>query len=66
MSRSSSALVTRTSELKPGSSAGITAAVSADSRSLACLHSSRSRVSDPTAAVLAGSESRASAMPAMT
>ena len=48
---SSSLRVTLMSELKPGSSAGTTVAVSADSRSLACRASSRSRASDPSPSV---------------
>jgi hypothetical protein len=44
----------------------MTVAVSADSLSFALRHSSRSAVSDPTAAVLAGSADPASAMPATT
>ena len=58
---SSSARVTRTSDTDPGSSTGMVVAVSADSRSLAARHSPRSRVSEPTAAVPAGSASSASA-----
>ena len=63
---SSSLRVTLTSELKPGSSAGTTVAVSADSRSLACRASSRSRASDPSPSVPVGSASLASAIPATT
>jgi hypothetical protein len=63
---SSSLRVTLTSELKPGSSAGTTAAVSADSRSLACRASSRSRASDPSPNVPVGSALLASAIPANT
>ena len=63
---SSSVRVSRTSDWKPGRSTGTTVAVSADRRSLACLLSSRSRVSEPTAAVPAGSALLASAMPART
>ncbi len=64
MRLSNSVRVNLMSELKPGSSAGTTVAVSADRRSLALRHSSRSRASDPTAAVPAGSALLASAMPA--
>ncbi|MDF2827756.1 MAG: hypothetical protein K0R01_1039 [Mycobacterium sp.] len=66
MRRSSSGRVTRTSEAKPGKATGMTAAVSADNLSLACLQSSRSLVSDPTAAVPAGSGLLASATPEIT
>ncbi len=47
----------------PGSSATSSVTVSADNRSLAMRHSSRSRASDPTAAVPAGSTRPAVAMP---
>ena len=52
---SSSVRVTRIPEWYPGSSAISSVTVSVDSRSLALRHSSRSLVSDPTAAVPAGS-----------
>ena len=60
---SSSVRITRIPERYPGSSAISSVAVSADSRSLALRHSSRSRVSEPTAAVPAGSIPPALAMP---
>ena len=63
---SNSARVTRIPERYPGSSAISSVTVSADSRSLASRHSSRSRVSDPTAAVPAGSTPPALAMPSRT
>nr|CRL67667.1 hypothetical protein CPGR_00539 [Mycolicibacterium malmesburyense] len=66
ISCSSSVRVTRTSEVNPGRSAWMTAAVSADSCSLATRASLRSRASELTAAVPAGSASLAAAMPAMT
>ena len=52
---SSSVRVTRIPEWYPGSSAISSVTVSVESRSLASRHSSRSLVSDPTAAVPAGS-----------
>jgi hypothetical protein len=66
MSCSNSVRVTRISDEKPGNTAWTAAAVSADNCSLASLQSLRNRASEPTAAVLAGSESLASAMPATT
>ena len=66
MRLSSSVRVRRTSDRKPGRSTGTTVAVSAERRSLACLLSSRRRVSDPTAAVPAGSALLASAIPVIT
>ena len=62
MRLSSSVRVSRTSDWKPGRSTGTTVAVSAESRSLASLLSSRRRASDPTAAVPAGSALLASAI----
>ncbi|CAM3286331.1 hypothetical protein MYFR107205_02540 [Mycolicibacterium frederiksbergense] len=56
-SESNSARVTRTTDRYPGSSTGISVAVAADNRSLACRHSSRSAPSRPTAAVAPGSAS---------